>query len=146
MRTQKVTLGFHGRKNNTKKQYNTLLRGEKGCYNLLVSPCKKQRVCEKSNQLMDYEICNTQGILIAKCAFQRDAKTLITILENKTYSKQGLSWDKAVNSGNTYIHLKDTSSINSVDLDRLIALLPSTKVLSADKPPKGRLRRARREV
>jgi len=146
MKTNKVSLGFHGRTSNTKKQYNTLLRGEKGKYNLLVSPAKKQTICEKSKQLMHYEILTAQGILVAKCAFQRDAMTLITILENKTYSKVGLSWDKAEATGNTYIHLKETSSINKVDLDRLISLLPSTKVLSADKPPKGRLRRARRAV
>jgi len=140
----KVIFNFHSRPKGNINHINTLLTGTKGYFSLLVKPCEVQRVCEFSHKLMDYTVQTISGKIVAKVAFQKDAKTLITILEGQTYSKKGLTWNKASANGNTYIHLKDTSMIAPSLLKEVVELLPkSVKVLKAGDI-QGRARKARR--
>ena len=134
--TSKVQLDFkRGTKNN-------LLSGACGYLGLLVKSDENQSVCPYSNALIGYTVQTHQGTVIAKVAFQKDAMTLLTILEGETYSKQGLTWNE---SKIGYIHLKDTSMLTPSHIKEVVSLLPETvKVLTAESHVKSRIRKARR--
>lgn len=134
--TSRVQLDF---KKGTK---NDLLNGACGYLGLFVSSDDNQTTCPTSNALIGYTVKTHQGIVIAKVAFQKDAMTLLTILEGETYSKKGLTWNQ---SKVGYIHLKNTSMITPSHLKEVISLLPQTvKVLTSKSHVKTRVRKARR--
>ena len=135
---KKVDLKFHRRETNQEK-VSTLLNGEgKGIYSLKVVPNEKQTTCNFSHQFIGYTVQTLSGTVVASVAFQRDAKTLITILEGQTYSKAGLAWNKASITGNSYIHLKDTSMIPSGIIEEVKSLLPGTKISTVGAVSKRR--------
>lgn len=126
----KVKLDF--KKNNK----NSLLKGSKGYFGLVVDLDKTYKICAKTHAKLGYTIRTLTGAIVAKVAYMRDAKTLITILEGHTYSKDGVTWNK---SKIGYIHLKDISMFSKGLIKEVRELLPNqTKVLSGR--PKGRIR------
>jgi hypothetical protein len=119
-----------------KDNKNSLLTGSKGYFGLTVDLDVNHRTCHKTHAKQGYTVRTLTGTVVAKVAFMRDAKTLITILEGHTYSKEGVTWNK---SKIGYIHLKDISMFSKGLIKEVRELLPNqTKVLSGR--PKGRVR------